>query len=191
MKKHLILLSLCCSLWGFNISAQQVPDLPQLFFEDALKQAKAGDAEAQYQLGQIYYIGTEAPQDYKKAAKWTKKAVKQKHEKAILFLGGMYNKGRGVKQNARKAVLYYRQAAELGNPVGMGALGASYEDGEGVPQSKIFAHMWYSLAGDKGYEIMASMSRFLSDELTLEELATAQELARRCEKQKYLKCEVI
>lgn len=41
--------------------------------------AKQGDAQAQFQLGLLYFKGDEVQQDYKQAKDWFEKAAKQGH----------------------------------------------------------------------------------------------------------------
>ena len=47
-----------------------------------LPSAEQGNANAQYNLGNMYNEGKGVPQDYKEAAKWWKLAAEQGHEEA-------------------------------------------------------------------------------------------------------------
>ncbi|GHT32760.1 hypothetical protein AGMMS49592_0010 [Endomicrobiia bacterium] len=49
---------------------------------DQIKKAEQGFAEAQYNLGVMYYKGEGVKQDYKEAIKWFKKAAEQGHSGA-------------------------------------------------------------------------------------------------------------
>ena len=62
------------------------------------------------------------------------------------------------------------------------SLGAMYHGGEGVPQDFALAHMWYNLAasqqtGDER-QFTAQVRGWLEEEMTREQIAEAQRLAR-------------
>ena len=78
-----------------------------------MKAAKQGDANAQYNLGVMYYHGKGVEQDYFKAREWYEKAVKQENADAKLNLSVMYYHGKGVKQDYSKAKDWYEKAAIL------------------------------------------------------------------------------
>jgi len=82
-----------------------------------LSQAKANDADAQFQLGLWYYKGgNEAVgQDYNKDAEWFTKAAAQGHAEAQYHLGECYEYGKGVKESTEEAVKWFRKAAEQGH----------------------------------------------------------------------------
>ena len=53
---------------------------------ETLKQAEAGDAEAQYSLGMMYAYGEGVPEDSVEAVKWYRKSAEQGNEKAKEWL---------------------------------------------------------------------------------------------------------
>ena len=61
--------------------------------------AEQGDADAQFNLGLMYYNGLGVPQDYKTAVKWYTLAAEQGVVDAQYNLGWMYYKGQGVSQD--------------------------------------------------------------------------------------------
>ena len=63
------------------------------------RMAKAGDADAQYQLGSLYRSGRGVPQDDALAFEWMKAAAEQGHVRAQFNLGSMYLTGRGVARD--------------------------------------------------------------------------------------------
>ena len=69
------------------------------------------DAEAQYNLGLMYYKGQGVPQNYEQAAYLFKKAAKQGHRNAQDKLGGMYYNGKGVPQDDKKAIGWWRKSS--------------------------------------------------------------------------------
>ena len=79
-----------------NASAVQDPYQQVL---DLQKQARAGDAGAQYLLGFMYDEGQGVAKDPQEAIKWYTQAAKQGHSDAQLTLGFMYAEGRGVAKD--------------------------------------------------------------------------------------------
>lgn len=79
------------------------------------QQAEQGDAEAQYNLGQMYRMGEGVPQDSKEAVSWFRKAAEQGYAKAQLFLALMYDNGEGVPQDYKEAYAWYNLAAAKGD----------------------------------------------------------------------------
>ncbi len=78
-----------------------------------LPQAEAGEAEAQYAVGQIFEKGLGLPPDFAAAAEWYRRAAEQGHAAAQIGLGSLYETGRGVAQDAQEALRWYRRAAGL------------------------------------------------------------------------------
>lgn len=64
--------------------------------ESLIETAEQGNADAQNNLGVMYYFGYGVPQDYKKAFEWYTKAAEQGNAKAQYRLGDMYYFGYGV-----------------------------------------------------------------------------------------------
>jgi len=88
---------------------------------EMLKEAKAGDAHAQYLLAYVYENGTKGKPNLKNAWKWYKKAADQQYIPAILALAVGLEAGRLVFEEEDsyslllKASWYYEDAAKLGN----------------------------------------------------------------------------
>ena len=113
--------------------------------------AEQGDAEAQCNLGIMYYNGEGVPQDYKDAVKWCRKAAEQGLAEAQSNLGTMYANGEGVPQDYKEAVKWFRKAAEQGYAGAQYNLGNMYVNGDGVPQNYKKAYAWLNLAALQGY----------------------------------------
>ena len=139
--------------------------------------AEHGDAEAQYNLGNVYYLGEGTPQDYAEAAKWYRLAAEQGNAAAQNNLGVMYDEGEGVPQDDREAVKWYRNAAEQGNASAQYNLGVMYDLGEGVPKDRVKAYAWLSLSAANGKENAARGKDLLRSRMTAEQVAEGQELA--------------
>ncbi len=145
--------------------------------------AEQGDAEAQFFLGLMYYIGKGVTQDYAEAMRWYRKAAEQGHAEAQSFLGIKYEHGLGVPQDSAEAVQWYRKAAEQGNASAQNNLGGMYERGQGVPQDYAQAHMWYNLAASRfppgEVRALAVVNRdFIAKHMTPVQIFEAQKLAR-------------
>ena len=96
--------------------------------------AEQGDAEAQFNLGQMYREGLEVAQNYKEAVKWYRLSAEQGDARAQCDLGMMYDKGQGVEQDYKEAEKLFRLAAEQGIAEAQGNLGVMYHEGKGVEQ---------------------------------------------------------
>ena len=113
--------------------------------------AEQGHAQAQVNLGTIYTLGKDVPQDYAQALKWLRLAAGQENDVAAqaiaqVKLGGMYADGEGVPQDNAEAARLYRLAAEQGRYEGQVQLGVMYTQGRGLPQDYVQAYRWLSRA---------------------------------------------
>jgi TPR repeat protein len=141
----------------------------------------------------MYAEGKGVPQDYQEAVKWYRLGAAQGYVLAESSLGLAYEKGQGVPQNYQEAVKWYRLAAAQGNQFAQGNLGVMYANGTGVAQDFVRAHMWLTLAatgssGDSGDTATKNRDRIAS-KMTAEQIATAQEMARRCKESKLKNCD--
>jgi len=135
-----------------EISNTPHPDIPPPSFDDDLKQAERGEANAQYVLGRRYYFGDGVIQDTKKAVAWQTKAANQGHATAQYVLGLLYIAGEGVDQDKQKAVAWISRSAEQGLAEAQYALGMMYENGEDVPRNTQKARELFTKAAMQGNE---------------------------------------
>ena len=142
------------------------------------QRAEWNDAYAQIALGQMYYDGDGVLQDRKEAAKWWRKAAQQGYADAQYNLGVMYYKGEGVIQDFKEAVKWNRKAAEQGYADAQNNLGLMYSKGEGVIQDYIQAHAWYDVSSANGSKLGAKNRDLLAKQMSPEQIAKAQELAK-------------
>jgi hypothetical protein len=114
------------------------------------KAAEQGDKSAQFELGKMYYFGSDVfegvPQDNKEAVKWFTKASEQGNASAQLELGEMYCDGMNY-------------------------------DGEGVPQDYNEAYKWALLAEMNG-ENSTTLKERLAHKMTPTQIAEANKVAR-------------
>ncbi|WP_041770125.1 tetratricopeptide repeat protein [Metapseudomonas resinovorans] len=81
--------------------------------------AKAGDAEAQYELGEFFYDGKRTPRDLPQALQWFEQASLKGHAQAQLRLGNMFFRGEGVPANNVQAYIVLKMAAVNGSDEAM------------------------------------------------------------------------
>jgi len=129
-----------------GLLAEDVTEL----FKETYQQAEAGDVEATYNLGRMYYKGEGVSQDYKKALKWLFKAAEQGNAGAQNNLGWMYYKGEGVSQDYKEAIKRFSKAAVQGNTKAQGNLSMMCAKGEGLPQDYKEAFMLFFKAAEQG-----------------------------------------
>jgi len=129
-----------------RLGSEQIPSP----LETLIKQAKAGDASAQYDLGHKYFMEQGVPSDVKKAAFWCTKAVEQGYAPAQYMLGVLYYNGQGVPQDYKKAAYLYIKAAEQGNRHAQLQIGSMYHLGKGVSQDYPKALYWYTKGAENG-----------------------------------------
>ena len=82
------------------------------------KAAEQGEANAQSNLGVMYYNGHGVRQDYAEAVKWNSKAAKKRNAIAQYNLGIAYESGRGVRQDSALAQEWYGKACDSGYQIG-------------------------------------------------------------------------
>lgn len=156
-----------------------------------LAAAQQGDAEAEMWLGAATEDSWFGTTDLQSAMKWYRMAAEEGQVDAEMLLGNRYEMGHGVEQDYAKAAEWYRKAAEhvLPNSPGVSEaryhLGQLYVDGHGVPQDYVRAYFWFRLIGPKEYldKIIPYM--------TPEEIAQAEELARRWRQEHHLPAEIM
>jgi len=119
------------------------------FFE-LIEQAKSGDMEKQYELGNAYffeYLGMK--RDVNLAEYWYNKAAEQGHSGALCQLGYM-NDGGGLGYKYEEAANLYTRSAKKGEVTAMWNLGKLFGEGHGVPRMPDIAEQWFIEAATKG-----------------------------------------
>ena len=160
-------------------AAYQQVDYAEATAQIARRIAEQGNSHAQFILGKLYINGEGVPQDYVEGVRWLRLAAEQGHGDAASFLGSWYQGGPWEYRNLVEAVKWYRMAAERGHANSQISLGLSYGLGFGVPQDFVLAHMWFSLAAaHQGLENLADVRDFVLSEMTSDQLAQAERLAR-------------
>ncbi len=78
--------------------------------------AQAGDAAAQFELGDRCHFGRGLLRDHAAAARWYRLAAEQGHPGAQMNLGNAYFRGEGQPRNAAEGYVWFALAAAHGQP---------------------------------------------------------------------------
>ncbi len=93
-------------------------DLPAAI-EACRQVAEQGDAQAQYELGELYYEGRQTERDLRQALHWFERSSLQGNAQAQLRLGTMFAQGEGVQANNVQAYIVLKMAAVNGSDEAM------------------------------------------------------------------------
>ncbi len=114
--------------------------------------AEAGNAKAQFFMGEMYGWGRGVKRDYARARKWYLKASKQNMYKADSRLALYYLSGFGVAKDEMLALFYAQRGANNNDETAQYLLGRFYEAGRaGLSVDNRKAVKWYKAAVDNGY----------------------------------------
>ena len=108
--------------------------------------ADAGDADAQFNLGQAYRLGRGVPIDLSVAKVFFERAARSGHLDASTTLGLL------LFQNGEQAqgLKWLRQAADQGEPRALLVYGTALYNGDGVTQDKVLGYAFVSRAAAQG-----------------------------------------
>ncbi|KAG0272565.1 hypothetical protein BGZ95_011673, partial [Linnemannia exigua] len=119
-------------------------------FDEGTEKAESGDMDAQFALGEKYYLAQGVPQDYSAALGWYLKAARQGHKQAQNMTGYMNQHGQGTPQDYAAAMNWFLKSANQGHAAAQTNIGWLYEHGLGVPQDFSSAMDWYLKAAHQG-----------------------------------------
>ena len=122
-------------------------------FRKMIAVAEAGDARAQYFMGDMYARTQRVSGYYEPnvAVKWYRMAAAQGHPDAENELGTMYHEGTGVTRDYGLAMKWYLYADADGNTNAPYNLGLLYEYGLGVAKDLNQSLGWYRKAEARGH----------------------------------------
>ena len=168
----LLLLFTSCACLGGN-------DVWETLFKEKMKEANAGNSNAQYDIGAMYQNGRGVAASRDSAIEWYKKAAAQNNQKAIsrlnliqsnelrfnktlalagegdmasqYDLGNMYMEGVGVDTNKAKAIDWYGKAAAQGYDKAQYKLGLIYYEENSKVKDISLAFSFFSEAAEKGH----------------------------------------
>ena len=118
---------------------------------ELLAAAQAGDYNASYYLGLLYWDGNGVDRDIDTAVIWLSDAATRGHTDAQLTIALAYDSGRELEQNYHLGAGWMTEAARGGNSDAQYLLGTYYRDGRGVVRNYREAYAWIerSVMGDR------------------------------------------
>jgi TPR repeat protein len=140
--------------------------------------AEAGNADAQFNLGQAYKLGRGVPVNAALAQSWYQKAARQGHEQAQVNVGLLlYNGGR-----RQEALPWIRKGAELGDPRAQYILGTELFNGDLVAKDWPRAYALMLRAADGGVppaaDNLKAMERFIPADQRRQGVTLARNMGR-------------
>jgi TPR repeat protein len=121
---NVVLICAVAAALTFPLASAQTQDFAALH-----KQAKEGNAEAQYELAKDYYTGTGVPKDSKQGLEWLRKSADQGHPGAEFALAVLYRKGE--LKDPKQGLVWLQKSAAHNNAAAEYELGCLFRDGEG------------------------------------------------------------
>lgn len=135
--------------------------------------ADRGDADAQYNLAQAYFLGRGVPENANLAEQWYERAARQGHQEA------QANYGLLLFQNGRRqeAMPWIQRAADRGDPRAQYVLGTALFNGDLIAPDLPRAYALMSRAAAAGLPPAISQLQAIEPHLTAEERARGDALA--------------
>lgn len=127
--------------------------------------AVAGDADAQFNLGQAYKLGRGVPADLAQAEAWYRRAAKQGHLQAEDNLGLVLF----TANRREEAMTYINRSAARGEPRAQYVLGTAHFNGDLAAKDWPLAYALTKRASDAGLEIASSRLSQLDGLIPLEQ----------------------
>ena len=112
------------------------------------KAAEAGDARAQYQLAQMYFLAYGTEQNLKEAVSCFQRAAGKGDPRALYVCGNLCKQGLGVKKDLMAACGFYERGAAQGSEDAKKALFALLEEKRAAAEAA-FAAKDYQKAADE------------------------------------------
>ena len=136
--------------------------------------AEAGDADAQFNLGQAYRLGRGVELSLAAAKIWFERAARNGHLDAQTTLGLL------IFQNGDRVegLKWLKQAADQGEPRALLVYGTALYNGDGVTQDRILGYAYVSRAAAQGLEPAKQTLAQLDKLMPLEDRKKAVVLAR-------------
>ena len=135
--------------------------------------ADRGDADAQYNIAQAYFLGRGVPQNSNLAEQWYERAARQGHEEA------QANYGLLLFQNGRRreAMPWIEQAANRGDPRAQYVYGTALYNGDLVPADLPRAYAMMSRAAAAGLPPAISQLQAMQPHITDADRAHGEQIA--------------
>jgi len=118
-------------------------------FDETMAKAKAGDAEARYELARLYDQAEGTKKDVEESFRWCRLAAEQGLAKAQFTVSMCLMVGKGTPPDQQESIKWMRKAADQGYARAEFTLGMSYREGTGVKADPAEATKWLTLAAEK------------------------------------------
>ncbi|HYN45796.1 MAG TPA: SPOR domain-containing protein [Allosphingosinicella sp.] len=147
-------------------------------YDEAVRQwrplADRGDADAQYNIAQAYFLGRGVPQNMNLAEQWYERAARQGHEEA------QANYGLLLFQNGRRreAMPWIERAANRGDARAQYVLGTSLFNGDVIARDLPRAYAMMTRAAQQNLAPAVTQLAEMERHLTAQDRARGVELAR-------------
>ena len=113
-------------------------------------EARAGNPEAQFNLGMLHLSGRLGEKSPAEAAKWFGRSAEQGIANAQFNLGVLYQRGEGLPQNDEQAFFWFQSAAEQNYPQAQHNLATAYAEGRGIARNYPKAAEWFAKSAEAG-----------------------------------------
>jgi len=144
-------------------------------FKELTPLAGKGNADAQFILGKMYWMGQGVLKDPDQAMKLFKASAMQGNADAQFFLGSIYLL---PHTDIAEGVKWLRLSAEQGNQDAQWLLGKIYIQGDkDFPRDPVQAEMWLSLAAKDNLEFYEKGLSAAEKQMTPEQIASGKALA--------------
>lgn len=146
------------------------------YSEQLVKKAKAGDAEAQNELGICYANGQGIAQSSTQAVYWCNKAAEQGNAAAQYNIGLWYYAGKhGLSKDYKKATYWFAKSADQNYALAMTNMGVCYYLGQGVEKDVWkAADLWEKAANAGDENAKKNLERIGYKKTDFSEISTPQ-----------------
>ena len=148
--------------------------------------AARNDADALFNLGQVYRLGKGVKPDLAVAEDYYKRAAALGHIVAEGNLGALYLDTEGALFDPKKGIEWLQKASYRGNMLSRYMLGVIYFNGQYVPTDYVEAYAWISLAAGQGLPDAVKAEQTIVSQMSLQEISSgklrAEALAKDSEK---------
>jgi len=141
-----------CMLLAVPVMAFEGDYILEDRFRTVLDDAKAGDPQAQYAVGNMYYRGRGVEASDKEALHWFLRAARQGVLKASYKSAYIYLHSKTVHKSPRKALPWLKLSVESGNPAAMYELAMLYSSRRAGKQNNTRVLTLLSRAKMAGYK---------------------------------------
>lgn len=120
-------------------------------FGGLINQAKAGDANSQFELAQRYWTGDGVRKNRSISLRWYREAARQGKPEHQLSFGAVLCSAPGKYGDLQEGLAWVHRAASQGLSSAQYFLASELASGESVTKNSPEAFKWYELAAAKGH----------------------------------------